>query len=131
MDLEGIYDRCLSTTRTATGLNVVTRPDVVCRCRVSVAPSVGLGFISMLANALVMLLAIACGPPPRLLGQTGRRSRPRSAASGPRLPTWAVQQVGSYLGYTGRDVDVVMTAAHDPEPPRITSSLNTPARKWQ
>src|SRR5260370_25923189 len=32
----------------------------------------------------------------------------------PTLPTWAVQPVGSYLGYTGRDGDVVVTAAHDP-----------------
>jgi hypothetical protein len=34
--------------------------------------------------------------------------------AGPRLPTWALQQVGSYLGYTGRDVNVVAKAALDP-----------------
>jgi Activator of Hsp90 ATPase homolog 1-like protein len=34
---------------------------------------------------------------------------------GPSLPTWTVQQVGSYLRYTGRDANVVQTAARDPE----------------
>src|SRR5712692_10047860 len=33
---------------------------------------------------------------------------------GPTLPTWAPQQVGSYLGYTGRDPNVVAKAALDP-----------------
>src|SRR6266478_6688849 len=33
---------------------------------------------------------------------------------GPTLPTWALQQVGSYLGYTGRDPNVVAKAALDP-----------------
>src|SRR6266481_8105677 len=33
---------------------------------------------------------------------------------GPTLPTWALQQVGSYLGYTGRDANVVAKAALDP-----------------
>jgi hypothetical protein len=27
---------------------------------------------------------------------------------GPTLPTWALQQVGSYLGYTGHGVDVIV-----------------------
>jgi hypothetical protein len=35
--------------------------------------------------------------------------------SGPRLPTLAVQQVGSYLGYTGRDADILGEAALDPK----------------
>jgi hypothetical protein len=35
------------------------------------------------------------------------------SAFGPTLPTWALQQVGSYLGYTGRDANVVAKAAHD------------------
>jgi hypothetical protein len=26
------------------------------------------------------------------------------SAIGPRLPTWALQQVGSYLGYTGHQI---------------------------
>ena len=34
---------------------------------------------------------------------------------GPTLPTFAVQQVVGYLGYTGRAADVVATAAYDPE----------------
>src|SRR5215470_8581217 len=38
----------------------------------------------------------------------------RTAASGPGLPTFAVKEVGSYVGYTGRTADVVVTAAHDP-----------------
>ena len=29
-------------------------------------------------------------------------------------PTWALQQVGSYPGYTGRDPNVVAKAARDP-----------------
>jgi hypothetical protein len=36
---------------------------------------------------------------------------------GPRLPTWALQQVGSYLGYTGHQINVVVTAARDPKRP--------------
>jgi hypothetical protein len=35
--------------------------------------------------------------------------------SGPTQPTWAVQQVGSYLGYTGRGAGVVAKAAFDPQ----------------
>src|SRR5260370_7866003 len=31
--------------------------------------------------------------------------------------TWALQQVGSYPGYTGRDADIVAAAALDPERP--------------
>jgi hypothetical protein len=34
---------------------------------------------------------------------------------GPRLPTCALQQVGSYLSYTDRDVNVAAKAAHDPK----------------
>ena len=33
-----------------------------------------------------------------------------------RLPTCALQQVGSYLGYAGYQIDVVVTAARDPTP---------------
>jgi len=33
---------------------------------------------------------------------------------GPTLPAWAVEQLGGYLGYTGRDANVVATAACDP-----------------
>jgi hypothetical protein len=40
-----------------------------------------------------------------------------SSEFGPRLPTWALQQVGSYLGYTGRDANVVAEAALDPNRP--------------
>src|SRR5258706_408503 len=32
----------------------------------------------------------------------------------PTLPTWTVPQVGSCLRYTGRDANVVQTAARDP-----------------
>jgi hypothetical protein len=39
------------------------------------------------------------------------------AAYGPTQPTWAVQQVGSYLGYTGRGAGVVAKAAFDPNRP--------------
>jgi hypothetical protein len=34
----------------------------------------------------------------------------------PGLPTWALQQVGSYLGYTDRDAEAAATVAPDPEP---------------
>jgi hypothetical protein len=37
-----------------------------------------------------------------------------TAHFGPTLPTWALQQVVSYLGYTGRDANVVAEAAFDP-----------------
>ena len=35
---------------------------------------------------------------------------------GPRLPSWAADQVGSYLRHTGRAANVVATAAFDPTP---------------
>jgi hypothetical protein len=35
----------------------------------------------------------------------------------PILPTCAVQQVGSYLGYSGHQINVVVTAASDPTLP--------------
>jgi hypothetical protein len=38
------------------------------------------------------------------------------SATAPSLATWALAQVGSYLGYTGRAADVVARAAFDPEP---------------
>src|SRR4029077_15168863 len=34
---------------------------------------------------------------------------------GPTLPTWALQQVVGYLGYTGRGPDALTTAALDPQ----------------
>jgi len=34
---------------------------------------------------------------------------------GPKLPTWAVRQVGSYLRHTGHGADAVAEAARDPE----------------
>ena len=46
-----------------------------------------------------------------------RTSSPKNAAmslAGPTLPTSTVPQVGSYLRYTGRDANVVQTAARDP-----------------
>src|SRR5882672_7136280 len=39
-----------------------------------------------------------------------------TAACGPTLPTWAVQQVGGNQGYTGRGANVVAKAARDPKP---------------
>ncbi len=36
------------------------------------------------------------------------------SAYGPRLPTWAVQQIGSYRGYTGRDANALGNAALGP-----------------
>ena len=33
---------------------------------------------------------------------------------GPTLPTWALQQVVGYPGYTGRDANVDAKAARDP-----------------
>jgi hypothetical protein len=36
---------------------------------------------------------------------------------GPHLPTCALQQVGSFLGYTGHQINVVVTAARDPKLP--------------
>jgi hypothetical protein len=37
------------------------------------------------------------------------------AACGPRLTTWALQQVVSFLGYCGRAVNVAATAYSDPQ----------------
>jgi hypothetical protein len=34
---------------------------------------------------------------------------------GPRLTTWALQQVVSFLGYTGRAANVAATPESDPE----------------
>jgi len=39
-----------------------------------------------------------------------------TARIGPTLPTWTLPRAGRYLGYTSRDGDVVVTAAHDPLP---------------
>ena len=37
--------------------------------------------------------------------------------------TWALQQVGSYPGYTGRDADIVAAAALDPQQtPQVSSA---------
>jgi hypothetical protein len=60
----------------------------------------------------------------RVIGTTGREgtefwsapaSTPtRTSGIGPRLPTCALQQVGSYLGYTGRDANILGNAGADP-----------------
>jgi hypothetical protein len=34
---------------------------------------------------------------------------------GPTRTTWALQQIVGYLGYSGRDADVVATAVWDPQ----------------
>jgi len=38
-----------------------------------------------------------------------------TAGYGPTLPTWALHQVGSFLGYTGRTPNVAAKAARDPQ----------------
>ena len=38
-----------------------------------------------------------------------------TARSGPTLSTWALQQVGGYPGYTGRDANIVAQATLDPK----------------
>src|SRR5262249_21357162 len=55
---------------------------------------------------------------PRALAAEPRAAGWSAATSciGPRLTTWALQHVVSFLGYSGRDVDVVVTAALDPQP---------------
>src|SRR5260370_24512211 len=50
---------------------------------------------------------------------------PPMAAIGPTLPTWAPRQVGSYLGYTGRNANIVAEAALDPH---LTFSATTRER---
>src|SRR5260370_14735203 len=45
----------------------------------------------------------------------GEEMSATTSADGPRLSTWALQQVGGYLGYTGRDANIVRVAALDPE----------------
>ncbi len=45
---------------------------------------------------------------------------------GPTLPTWTVQQDGSYPGYTGRGANAVERAARDPNlPPTVHPSSPT------
>jgi len=44
--------------------------------------------------------------PPPVCGRGGSVS-----LIGPTLPTWAMQQVGGYLGYTGRAANVIAKAA--------------------
>ena len=38
-----------------------------------------------------------------------------TARSGPTPPTWALQQVSGYPGYTGRDANIAAEAALDPK----------------
>ena len=47
----------------------------------------------------------------------GAVDRSLTAARGPTLPTWALQQVVGYLRYTGRDANAVAKAALDPNRP--------------
>jgi len=53
---------------------------------------------------------------------------------GPTLPTWALQQVGGYLRYTGRAANIVAEAARDPKRSfvcgRVASSEPQPPR-WR
>jgi hypothetical protein len=52
-----------------------------------------------------------CG---RGLGGLPVRGTATSSTAGMTVPTWALQQVGRYLGYSGRDAKMVATAALDP-----------------
>jgi|GEM_PF-3802565 hypothetical protein len=45
----------------------------------------------------------------------GSAWQPRTAAIGPTLPTWALQQVVGYLRYTGHDANLTAKAARDPQ----------------
>jgi hypothetical protein len=56
----------------------------------------------------------ACGFTQRRIDMEDRWLTHQMSESGPTLPTWALQQVGSYLGSSGRDANVVATAARDP-----------------
>ena len=42
------------------------------------------------------------------------RSQKLASQSGPTPPVWALQRVGCYLRYSGRDASVFATAAQDP-----------------
>ena len=50
-------------------------------------------------------------------------ANPEPSTHGPTLPTWALQQVGSYPGYTGRDANVVAKAGVWPDPEAPTAGL--------
>jgi hypothetical protein len=54
----------------------------------------------------------------------------RESEVGPGLPTYALQQVGSYLGYTGRAANVATKAAHDPQLTCVALSPRRSASKW-
>jgi len=45
-----------------------------------------------------------------------------SPLAGPTRTTWALRQIVGYLGYSGRDADVVVTTALGPTPKRRPSA---------
>ena len=69
-------------------------------------PLQGLGYVEGKAGNLM--------PPFRASFIRRARRDAFSSGFGPTLPSLAMQQVGSYLGYTGRDANVVVKAARDP-----------------
>jgi len=51
---------------------------------------------------------------------------------GPRLPTWALQQVDGYLRYTGRGTNIVAEAARDSSPtPTVHRSVMLFCAGWR
>lgn len=59
-------------------------------------------------------------------------ANPEPSTRGPTRTTSALQQVVCYLGYSGRDADVVVTAALDPlQPSAIDQLCYAPMSAWQ
>src|SRR5260370_40295143 len=50
---------------------------------------------------------------------------PRNARN---LPTWVLQQLGGYPGYTGHHANIVLRAARDPKPTSQPSGMGTRRR---
>jgi hypothetical protein len=53
-------------------------------------------------------------PYPATLIKTSAETSNEKSLSGPRPPTWALQQVVSFLGYTGRAAKEKKNDANDP-----------------
>jgi hypothetical protein len=61
------------------------------------------------------VISVIAGPSGNEKSDTVFGHSDSETTSAPTQPTWAVQQVGSYLWYTGRRAGVVAKAAFDPQ----------------
>jgi hypothetical protein len=72
------------------------------------------------ANPVAQFVHRLCAQSWNPADETKTLAMVHSSELGPTLPTWAVQQIGSYRWYTGRDVNALGKAAFDPKlPPTV------------